>query len=876
MLALKGRGVNLNCFIEKMKTGTGMDKRYNTGNSRPSNSMKDLNDNALAYDDFLNSESDTFIDRFGNAKDTMIGATKKMAAATDAVIDEARQNLIPLSKQYMTLADAQADIANIPAGSTTYYRSPDDSALAIEVMNVGGTLTATGRTMASGELVAKIDNRISESEGEHIVEIHDSEKNIVGLLDKDGYFFLPYLPASVQNTINRLLSLVSSRSGSDIFRLGDGENDTFIQDCDGRVFVPLLNLSIQDYFKYIESYASLTTGDDILRFGDGEHDTLIQANDGRLYLPLLADSVQDEINNLKNNQTPESSAVPVDTRNQVNTAAYIDIPDGYYAEKIKWLRDNVAIPDATGYAYTLTADDVAKNITVSVGVLLGGNRVSDKTTGQIGGMALESAGPGGSIYEGYTLSAGDDFNTLDILSPANPKGRWFTTRTYLNPPRGSDTQLGTMYDTDPAFTGFNDSNRGVPVGFDNMRVEGGVLRLQARAATANEKPHLQGSRHDLAAMVSSVGAFSFFAGPAGTGDCIIEWYAMFTHETQNPPGWHPSLWTQSSLPSYTYNSDELDIIEGTSQFATSNYNLWGADGSKRGGGKLGPEKHIFDGKYHKISAILNQSSVQIFIDDTFSSTLALDANSVREPGYLLMSSHVYKGTFHGETYSNWAWEKLWKGATISVDWCRIWRKTGLSHIKPRVTVPSVNIDYGSSGTIVLPAKSVLWGRDDVSEHVQTVMTEENEPGGSHTVSYDSLPPFVTYNELTRTITIGNGYTKAGRLNFVIYGYLQDGSSCEPARTWANIGPHYSGSTLTLGPGKSVDLYPLWDCGVLVTDGEKCTKTIGVYSLPEGVIFDTKSCRLINFGGEKGSYVITSACQNSIGQTAVQKINLILN
>ncbi len=88
-----------------------MDKRYNTGNPRPSNSMKDLNDNALAYDDFLNSESDTFIDRFGNAQDTIIGATKKMAAATDAVIDEARQNLIPLSKQYMTLADAQADIA---------------------------------------------------------------------------------------------------------------------------------------------------------------------------------------------------------------------------------------------------------------------------------------------------------------------------------------------------------------------------------------------------------------------------------------------------------------------------------------------------------------------------------------------------------------------------------------------------------------------------------------------------------------------------------------------------------------------------------------------------------------------------------------------
>ncbi|HGS5906406.1 TPA: SGNH/GDSL hydrolase family protein, partial [Klebsiella pneumoniae] len=62
-------------------------------------------------------------------------------------------NIIPLSKQYQTLEAAQADIANIPVGSTTYYRSPDDSALAIEVMNVGGTLTATGRKMPSQQAV---------------------------------------------------------------------------------------------------------------------------------------------------------------------------------------------------------------------------------------------------------------------------------------------------------------------------------------------------------------------------------------------------------------------------------------------------------------------------------------------------------------------------------------------------------------------------------------------------------------------------------------------------------------------------------------------------------------------------------------------------
>ncbi|MGQ9230370.1 SGNH/GDSL hydrolase family protein, partial [Klebsiella pneumoniae] len=45
--------------------------------------------------------------------------------------------------------EAQADIASIPEGATTYVRSPDDSALAIEYRNVAGTLTATGRRMPS-------------------------------------------------------------------------------------------------------------------------------------------------------------------------------------------------------------------------------------------------------------------------------------------------------------------------------------------------------------------------------------------------------------------------------------------------------------------------------------------------------------------------------------------------------------------------------------------------------------------------------------------------------------------------------------------------------------------------------------------------------
>ncbi|MCJ5249115.1 hypothetical protein LQF96_25485, partial [Klebsiella quasipneumoniae] len=98
-------------------------------------------DNVKRADKLVNGPAGTVNDRGGEPLDTW----RQMMAKND----EVRQNLIPLSKQYATLAAAQADIANIPVGSTTYYRSPDDSALAVEVMNVAGTLQPTGRKMPS-------------------------------------------------------------------------------------------------------------------------------------------------------------------------------------------------------------------------------------------------------------------------------------------------------------------------------------------------------------------------------------------------------------------------------------------------------------------------------------------------------------------------------------------------------------------------------------------------------------------------------------------------------------------------------------------------------------------------------------------------------
>ncbi|HEE5216198.1 TPA: SGNH/GDSL hydrolase family protein, partial [Klebsiella pneumoniae] len=111
--------------------------------------------NVKRADELVNGPAGTVNDRAGEPLDTW----RQMMAKND----EVRQNIIPLSKQYQTLAAAQADIANIPDGSTTYYRSADDSALAIEVMNVGGTLQPTGRKMPSQQAVDEARDSAKEA-----------------------------------------------------------------------------------------------------------------------------------------------------------------------------------------------------------------------------------------------------------------------------------------------------------------------------------------------------------------------------------------------------------------------------------------------------------------------------------------------------------------------------------------------------------------------------------------------------------------------------------------------------------------------------------------------------------------------------------------
>ncbi|HHX3104737.1 TPA: hypothetical protein ACU8I5_005822, partial [Klebsiella pneumoniae] len=129
---------------------------YKTGNPVPSSAMPDIWDDNQVQDIMINSDELEVETRTGKIQPTWSGLVKINADA----IEETRQNLIPLSRQYMTLEAAQADIANIPEGSATYVRSTDGSTLADEYINNGGTLQPTGRKMPSGAAVELMSDTV--------------------------------------------------------------------------------------------------------------------------------------------------------------------------------------------------------------------------------------------------------------------------------------------------------------------------------------------------------------------------------------------------------------------------------------------------------------------------------------------------------------------------------------------------------------------------------------------------------------------------------------------------------------------------------------------------------------------------------------------
>lgn len=214
-----------------------------------------LLDNAERLDKLVNGSALTEPDRAGDDLDTWRG----MMAKNEALTEETRQNLIPLSRQYATLAAAQADIANIPDGSTTYVRSADGSALAIEVMNVSGTLQPTGRRMLSAEPVQGLVDAVlfadpaEFSRSGYASAVVAEDMFIITAVRSDGSFFIPDLdiPGIDIDTLSRITAEITFIDPIEFLRSGYLSAvlsaDRFILSAvalDSDVYIPVISDSV--------------------------------------------------------------------------------------------------------------------------------------------------------------------------------------------------------------------------------------------------------------------------------------------------------------------------------------------------------------------------------------------------------------------------------------------------------------------------------------------------------------------------------------------------------------------------------------------------------------------------------------------------------
>lgn len=182
---------------------------------------------------------------------------EKVSADASRVVEETRQNLIPLSRQYMTEEDALADIANIPEGSTTYVRSISGSALANEYINNAGTIEPTGRAMPSQQAVQinddfRVDVTLG-SESQWVDNSSISEKTTI-MADASGREVI-YANHSAQKIVAYGKPLADNKTvselGSETWVMDDSNPTIIIElvDKSGRI-VKYLDLSSGLYYVF--------------------------------------------------------------------------------------------------------------------------------------------------------------------------------------------------------------------------------------------------------------------------------------------------------------------------------------------------------------------------------------------------------------------------------------------------------------------------------------------------------------------------------------------------------------------------------------------------------------------------------------------------
>lgn len=523
-----------------------------------------------------------------------------------------------------------------------------------------------------------------------------------------------------------------------------------------------------------------------------------------------------------------------------------------------------ALTGKTGLSFTVNGTRSGyTSRQVSVNVAVGATGV------MVGGLAIGTVGATGTLYEGYALSDGDDFDATtaaDFLTPMNADGAYMTTRHYgvqSGAPkylRGAASLGG--YEADPWHSGFADAGRGVvPASFaDTITFDGGVLKAKSRRATAQERAIMGplSDKMNLSAMVH-MGRRNMMRAP-----CIMEMKLRFPMALSAWNQWHPTFWLLQSQPGNGWDGMELDC-EGFDPALRFYMHRWN-NGSAAYGPLIANTAPVSQTEYMTFGFEVLQ------IDGAWTARLWQDGNLVgssvagawfdpSRPFHLMLTNHILQNNLNQSIFDA-AGDG---GATMECDWWRAWRPAGGKFRKPAVEAAVYKTDFNTPFSFALPTPQAVWGSDVTADVIEMIPNEDNTPAEPWVRGL--LPPSVTRTGNTLAGTISD---HPGRLVLARSATPAAGDGCVPQPITIAVGPDVRliDTAIQTGDSVSIDVYAAADCGDL-----HMGKVVTVGGLAgSGLSYDA-STGLITGTAVDGAHTITVGVTNSLGQSASKTITL---
>jgi hypothetical protein len=419
---------------------------------------------------------------------------------------------------------------------------------------------------------------------------------------------------------------------------------------------------------------------------------------------------------------------------------------------------------------------------------------------------LSEGAAGTGAYVGYTLAHVEKFDgalSSELIRPGNPFGKW--SPAFSQRDRRHTALTSVSYTGDPYSTGHADANDGVPIPSlgDIITMSGGVMRLKGRTATASERP-LLGVRSNASGPSFTYrpvvqGHVHGLAHSAATGARIVEWRWRMNMPAAldiSVPGVNAgvSYWALLARGgAEAVAGKEDDYFEYT--------NAASGLAAYETGGDWTPQTYASktDGAWQITRATFTATTIKLetYADDGVtlvgSTTDNYDSTRLNSLWYFMFGA-IISGAARGYTYDESKWTST-SEFTTEISSYRVWIPSASVAVAAAGGNTTLEIDYGSVGSLVLPSQSSVWGAAVTNERIKFHhATDINGPGRVDEYTSpldvaDTYPVGTTYTSGTRTLAFSNTFSvQAGVVHGAVYPERSDIGFAKPLRFAVYVRP----------------------------------------------------------------------------------------